>query len=113
MPALPRRPDLSVVFMDTTSLSFEGDGGESLGEYGYSKDFWPDLQQMILGLVMDGAGWPVCTEMWPGNIADVNVLLPIVDRLRGRFGIGWVCVVADRDVIAPLGIDSGDAHYGM
>jgi hypothetical protein len=26
--------DLSVVFMDTTSLSFEGDGGESLGEYG-------------------------------------------------------------------------------
>ena len=111
--SLPRRPDLSVVFMDTTSLSFEGDGGESLGEYGYSKDFWPDLQQMILGLVMDGAGWPVCTEMWPGNIADVNVLLPIVDRLRGRFGIGWVCVVADRDVIAPLGIDSGDAHYGM
>ena len=105
--------DLSVVFMDTTSLSFEGDGGESLGEYGYSKDFWPDLQQMILGLVMDGAGWPVCTEMWPGNIADVNVLLPIVDRLRGRFGIGWVCVVANRDVIAPLGIDSGDAHYGM
>jgi hypothetical protein len=29
--------DLSVVFMDTTSLSFEGDGGESLGEYGYSR----------------------------------------------------------------------------
>ena len=37
--------DLSVVFMDTTSLSFEGDGGESLGEHGYSKDLRPDLQQ--------------------------------------------------------------------
>jgi hypothetical protein len=59
--------DLSVVFLDTTSLSFEGEGGESLGEYGYSKDFRPDLRQMILGLVMDGAGWPVCTEMWPGG----------------------------------------------
>jgi hypothetical protein len=23
----------------------------------------PDLQQMILGLVMHDAGWPVCTEM--------------------------------------------------
>src|SRR5215813_3373338 len=92
--------DLSVVFMDTTSLSFEGDGGESLGQHGYSKDLRPDLQQMILGLVMDGAGWPVCTEMWPGNTADVTVLLPIVDRLRQRFGIGRVCVVADRGMIS-------------
>ena len=82
--------DLSVVFMDTTSLSFEGKGGESLGEYGYSKDFRPDLQQMILGLVMDGAGWPVCTEMWPGNTADVMVLLPIrplAPALRHRPGL--------------------------
>lgn len=92
--------DLSVVFMDTTSLSFEGEGGVSLGEHGYSKDFRPDLRQMILGLVMDGAGWPVCTEMWPGNTADVTVLLPIVDRLRRRFGIGRVCVVADRGMIS-------------
>ena len=31
--------DLSAVFMDTTSLSFYGEGGETLGEHGYSKDF--------------------------------------------------------------------------
>jgi transposase len=92
--------DLSVAFMDTTSLAFEGEGGESLGEYGYSKDFRPELRQMILALVMDGAGWPVCTEMWPGNTADVMVLLPIVDRLRRRFGIGRVCIVADRGMIS-------------
>ena len=46
--------DLSAVFMDTTSLSFYGEGGETLGEHGYSKDYRPDLKQMILGLVVDG-----------------------------------------------------------
>ena len=38
--------------------------------------------------------------MWPGNTADVGVLLPIVDRLRTRFAIGRVCVVADRGMIS-------------
>ena len=92
--------DLSVVFMDTTSLSFYGEGGETLGEHGYSKDHRPDLKQMILGLVVDGAGRPICTEMWPGNTADVTTLLPVIDRLRQRFSIGRVCVVADRGMIS-------------
>ena len=92
--------ELSVVFMDTTSLSFDGAGGKSLGERGYSKDHRPDLMQMILGVVVDAEGHPVCSEMWPGNTADVSVLLPVVDRLRGRFAIGRVCVVADRGMIS-------------
>ena len=92
--------DLSAVFMDTTSLSFYGEGGETLGEHGYSKDFRPDLKQMILGLVVDGDGRPICTEMWPGNTADVTTLLPVVDRLQRRFSIGRVCVVADRGMIS-------------
>jgi Transposase DDE domain len=92
--------ELSVVFMDTTSLSFAGAGGETLGERGYSKDHRPDLLQMIVGVVIDAAGRPVCSEMWPGNTADVSVLIPVIDRLRGRFGIGRVCVVADRGMIS-------------
>jgi transposase len=91
--------ELSVVFMDTTSLSFTGAGGETLGERGYSKDHRPDLLQMIVGVVIDAAGRPVCSEMWPGNTADVSVLVPVIDRLRRRFGIGRVCVVADRGMI--------------
>src|SRR5947208_2387099 len=92
--------ELSVVFMDTTSLSFVGAGGASLGERGYSKDHRPDLMQMILGVVIDADGRPVCSEMWPGNTADVGVLVPVIDRLRSRFGIGRVCVVADRGMIS-------------
>jgi transposase len=92
--------DLSLVFMDTTSLSFYGAGGETLGKRGHSKDFRPDLAQMILALVVDAEGRPICTEMVPGNTADVTVLLPVVDRLRTRFGIGRACVIADRGMIS-------------
>jgi len=92
--------DLSLVFMDTTSLSFHGAGGDRLGAYGHSKDHRPDLKQMILAVVIDGDGRPICTEMLPGNTADATVLLPVVDRLRQRFHIGRVCVVADRGMIS-------------
>src|SRR5918998_684867 len=92
--------ELSVVFVDTTSLRFEGAGGEGLGRSGHSKDHRPDLMQLVLCVVIDAEGRPICTEIMPGNTADVRVLLPVVDRLRGRFAIGRVCIVADRGMIS-------------
>src|ERR1700680_1391641 len=91
---------LDLVFMDTTSLYFEGAGGLTLGRHGYSKDHRPDLRQMILAVLIDGDGRPVCSEMWPGNTADVTTLIPVIDRLRRRFDIARVCVVADRGMIS-------------
>ena len=78
---------LDLVFMDTTSLYFEGLGGQSIGQYGYSKDHRPDLHQVVVGVVLDEAGRPICSETWAGNATDVKSLLPIVTRLRDRFGI--------------------------
>jgi hypothetical protein len=91
---------LDLVFMDTTSLYFEGAGGQTLGQHGYSKDHRPDLRQMILAVLIDGDGRPVCSEMWPGNTADVTTLIPVIERLRRRFDIGRVCIVADRGMIS-------------
>src|SRR5882724_9801836 len=91
---------LDLVFMDTTSLYFEGAGGQTLGRHGFSKDHRPDLRQMILAVVIDGDGRPVCSEMWPGNTADVTTLIPVIDRLSRRFAIQRVCVIADRGLIS-------------
>ena len=91
---------LDLVFMDTTSLYFEGAGGQRLGRRGFSKDHRPDLNQMILAVLLDGDGRPVCTEMWPGNTADAGCLIPVVDRLRKRFSVRRVCLVADRGMIS-------------
>ena len=92
--------DLSVVFMDTTSIYFEGEGGATLGERGHSKDYRPHLNQMIVGVIIDQEGRPICSEMWPGNTADVTTLIPVIERLRNRFSIERVCVVADRGMIS-------------
>lgn len=92
--------DLEVVFFDTTSLYFEGQGGEALGQHGHSKDHRPDLHQMVVGAVLDGNGRPISCELWPGNTADVTTLIPIVDRLLQRFHIRQVCIVADRGMIS-------------
>ena len=92
--------ELSLAFFDTTSLYFEGRDGESLGQHGHSKDHRPDLRQMVVGAVLTGDGRPVCCELWPGNHADGNALLPVMDRLRQRFGLTRVCWVADRGMIS-------------
>jgi Transposase DDE domain len=92
--------ELDIVFFDTTSLYFEGEGGEAIGHHGHSKDQRPDLQQMIVGVVLDGAGRPISCELWPGNTADVTTLVPVVDRLGRRFQIHQACIVADRGMIS-------------
>ena len=99
-----RRRDLfavvDLVFFDTTSIYFEGAGGETIGQFGYSKDHRPDLKQMIVGFALDAEGCPLCCEMWPGNTTDVKTLIPLVERMRRRFRIREVCVVADRGMIS-------------
>jgi transposase len=55
---------------------------------------------MVVGLVLDVHGWPLCCELWPGNTADVTTLLPVVNRLRQRFRVRRVTIVADRGMIS-------------
>ncbi len=105
---------LDLVFFDTTSIYFQGDGGETIGQYGYSKDHRPDLKQMVAGVVLDGEGYPLCCELWPGNTTDVKSLKVVAGRLKNRFGIERMCVVADRGMISRKTITEleGDGiHY--
>lgn len=91
---------LEVVFFDTTSIYFEGEGGHTIGEYGHSKDHRPDLKQMVVGVVLDSEGRPICCELLPGNISDAKTLLPVIIRIKQRFGINSFCIVADRGMIS-------------
>ena len=102
--------DLDLVFFDTTSLFFTGDGGETLGQYGKSKDHRSDCKQMVLGMVIDGDGIPVCSEMWPGNTTDVTTLDRVAERLQRRFAVRRVCLVADAGMISNKQIAAVEAR---
>ena len=102
--------DLDLVFFDTTSLFFTGDGGETLGQYGKSKDRRSDCKQMVLGMVIDGDAIPVCSEMWPGNTTDVTTLDRVAERLQRRFAVRRVCLVADAGMISKKQIAAVEAR---
>ena len=91
---------LSVLFFDTTSIYFEGEGGESLGQRGHSKDHRPDLKQIVVGAALDEEGRPVACELLPGNATDVKMLIPVIKGIQARFEAGSFCVVADRGMIS-------------
>lgn len=92
--------EIDLVFFDTTSIYFEGEGGQTIGQYGYSKDHRPDLKQMIVGLAVDIHGWPICSLLWPGNTTDSKSVIPLVQRFKKRFRVKRVSVVADRGMIS-------------
>ena len=59
--------EVGLVFFDTTSIYFEGRGGQNIGRHGHSKDHRPDLRQMMMDIAIDVEGRPICCEMWPGD----------------------------------------------
>jgi transposase len=92
--------DVDLVFFDTTSTYFEGQGSPGLAERGYSRDKRSDLKQVIIGLVMTREGIPVAHHVFPGNTADITVFRYAVADLRRRFTLRQVVIVADRGVVS-------------
>jgi transposase len=96
---------IDLVFFDTTSIYFEGEGPEGLAEYGYSKDHRPDRKQIIVGVVMTKEGDPICCEYWPGNMSDVKALLQMVEVLKGRFKIRRIILVCDKGMVSESNLE--------
>jgi len=96
--------NLRLVFFDTTSLYFHGEGG-SLGAHGHSRDHRPELKQVVVGALLAGDGRPISCDVYPGNHTDARALLPVVDRAQERFGLSEVCFVADRGMVSAAVID--------
>jgi len=92
--------DASLCLLDTTSVSFHGEGPEGLAELGYSRDKRPDLRQMVLGVMTSSEGLPLGHVVLPGSTVDVEALVAEVEVLRERLPVGRPVLVFDRGMVS-------------
>ncbi|MCP5002775.1 MAG: transposase [Planctomycetes bacterium] len=88
---------------DVTSSYLEGEQNY-FGTYGYNRDGKKGKKQIVIGLLCDEGGEPVCTEVFAGNTQDPKTFLPQVQKVADRFGCGRVTFVGDRGMIKSLQI---------
>jgi hypothetical protein len=98
--------DLDLVFFDTTSTYFEGRAWEGWAKLGKSKDNKPDHLQLVIGVVMRRDGLPICCDIWPGNMADVKTVIPVIRQLQKRFRIRRVVFVCDRGMVSKTNLEA-------
>lgn len=92
--------ELDLVFLDTTSTYIYRNRETPYRRRGFSRDRRADQPQFVLCVAVDGKGWPVAWEIYPGNTADGAALERIVRALRERFRIRRTIVVADRGMMS-------------
>jgi Transposase DDE domain len=101
-----------LVLFDLTSSSFEG-ATCPLAKIGYSRDGKPGTLQVNYGLLTDARGCPVAVSVFEGNTADPKTLLPQVEKVRDRFGVGSLTMVGDRGMISNVQIEAMRSLQGV
>jgi transposase len=108
--------DVSVLFYDTTSVSFEiaaPDEEGGLRRLGNSKKKRGDLPQVVLGLAINRDGLPVRHWVFPGNTVDVTTVEGVVNDLLGLRPRRFL-FIGDRGMVSQKNLDfleSRRLHY--
>jgi len=125
--------DLDIVFVETTSTSFEVDVPDELAQlqdkvdddgtsrpveqgnrsFGHSKDFRTDLPQVVIAMAVTRDGVPVRCWTFPGNTADTAIIRTVKDDLAG-WNLQRMVWVADRGFASAANrayLRRGGGHY--
>lgn len=94
----------TMVLYDLTSTYFEGEAAVNpKAQRGYSRDRRGDCKQLVVGMVLDEAGFPKATETWSGNTHDGATLEQMLGQLQARSG-----KQEDATVVMDRGIGTAD-----
>ena len=90
--------DGELVLYDVSSSYFEGRSCP-LAKLGYSRDGKRGTPQVIYGLLCDKPGRPIAVEVFSGERHDDGTLPAQISKLKDRFHLKSVVVVADRGMV--------------
>jgi transposase len=75
----------SIVLYDLTNTYFEGQCAKNpKAQFGRSKEKRSDCPLVTLGLVLDGNGFPLGSQVFPGNASEPATLSLMLDGLHGK-----------------------------
>jgi len=96
--------DGELVLYDVSSSYFEGRSCP-LAKLGYSRDGRRGTLQIIYGLLCDRPGRPIAVEVFTGELHDDKTLPAQIAKLKTRFGLKHVIVVADRGMVTKANLE--------
>ena len=85
-----------VAYYDVTTHSFESVREGELRMFGFSKSNKSNEVQVVMGLLIDNNGIPITFELFPGNTMDQKTLQTAVARLKEKYKLDRIVIVADR-----------------
>ena len=105
---------VDVVFYDLTTIHFESQlADEELRDFGFSKAGKYNEVQVVMGMIIDASGMPVGYELFKGNTYEGHTIVQTLKKVKERFRISRVIIVADRGLNYKDGLNKiKEAGYG-
>jgi transposase len=105
---------IDIVFYDVTTFYFESQKSDNLKDFGFDKDNKINNVHIVMGLLIDKTGKPIGYELFKGNTYEGHTLIKTIKKLKERFNIQTVVIVADKGLNSKINLkeikDAG-FHY--
>ncbi|MEK6527988.1 MAG: IS1634 family transposase [Nitrospirota bacterium] len=98
--------DLELVLYDVTTLYFETFAADDLRIQGFSKDNKSQQPQIVIGLLVTRAGFPLGYEVFPGNTFEGNTMIPVLESFAKEHHVTTPTVVADAGMLSQTNIST-------
>lgn len=101
---LAHREEVDVMFYDLTTVYFETNEQDELRNFGFSKDGKCQHVQIMLAVIVTKHGLPIDYEEFSGNCFEGHTLIPVIEKIKKRYTIDKVVLVADSALISKINL---------